>query len=152
MRWRNGELNLDGDPSLRLKSGHARDDANHFGIYKNMEKRRKTDRMPDEGSAQDVATYRRAWRSYVARRNLVVVLFLSFIFLGFMIGKLKLGEPADSAILVGWILVYLAGGWWLTEWKCPRCGKVFGHRLWTRSCISCDLSKDDVAAMARGKS
>jgi len=116
-----------------------------------MEKRRKTDRMPDEGSAQDVATYRRAWRSYVVRRNLVVVLFLSFIFLGFMIGKLKLGEPADSAILVGWIGVYLAGGWWLTEWKCPRCGKVFGHRLWTQRCISCDLSKEDVAAMARGK-
>ena len=117
-----------------------------------MEKRRKTDRMPDESSPQDVATYRRAWRSYVARRNLVVVLFLSFIFLGFMIGKLKLGEPADSAILVGWIGVYLAGGWWLTEWKCPRCGKVFGHRLWTQRCISCDLSKEDVAAAARGKS
>jgi hypothetical protein len=116
-----------------------------------MEKRRKTDLMPDENSPQDVATYRRAWHSYVARRNLVVVLFLSFIFLGLMIGKLKLGEPADSAILLGWILVYLAGGWWLTEWKCPRCGKVFGHRLWTQRCISCDLSKDDVAAVARGK-
>jgi hypothetical protein len=116
-----------------------------------MEKRRITDRMPDEGSPQDVATYRRAWRSYVARRNLVVVLFLSFILLGFMIGKLKLGEPADSAILVGWIGVYLAGGWWLTEWKCPRCGKVFGHRLWTQRCISCDLGKDDVAMVARGK-
>jgi len=116
-----------------------------------METRRKTDRMPDVGSAQDVATYRRSWRSYVARRNLVVVLFVSFIFLGFMIGKLKLGEPADLAILLGWIGVYLAGGWWLTEWKCPRCGKVFGHRLWTQSCISCDLSKEDVAAMARGK-
>ena len=116
-----------------------------------MFKRRKTDRMPDESSPQDVAAYRRAWRSYVARRNLVVVLFLSFIFLGFMIAKLKLGEPADSAILVGWIGVYLAGGWWLTEWKCPRCGKVFGHRLWTQRCISCDLSKDDVAAVARGK-
>jgi hypothetical protein len=117
-----------------------------------MEKRRKTDRMPDESNPQDVETYCRAWRSYMARRNLVVVLFLSFIFLGFMIGKLKLGEPADSAILVGWIAVYLAGGWWLTEWKCPRCGKVFGHRLWTQRCISCDLSKDDVAAVARGKS
>jgi hypothetical protein len=116
-----------------------------------MEKRRKTDQMPDENSPHDVATYRRAWHSYVARRNLVVVLFLSFIFLGLMIGKLKLGEPADSAILLGWILVYLAGGWWLTEWKCPRCGKVFGHRLWTQRCISCDLSKDDVAAVARGK-
>jgi hypothetical protein len=116
-----------------------------------MEKRRKTDQMPDENSPHDVAMYRRAWHSYVARRNLVVVLFLSFIFLGLMIGKLKLGEPADSAILLGWILVYLAGGWWLTEWKCPRCGKVFGHRLWTQRCISCDLSKDDVAAVARGK-
>jgi hypothetical protein len=116
-----------------------------------MEKRRKTDQMPDENSPHDVALYRRAWHSYVARRNLVVVLFLSFIFLGVMIGKLKLGEPADSAILLGWILVYLAGGWWLTEWKCPRCGKVFGHRLWTQRCISCDLSKDDVAAVARGK-
>jgi hypothetical protein len=116
-----------------------------------MEKRRKTDQMPDENSPHDVAVYRRAWHSYVARRNLVVVLFLSFIFLGLMIGKLKLGEPADSAILLGWIGVYLAGGWWLTEWRCPRCGKVFGHRLWTQRCISCDLSKDDVTAVARGK-
>ena len=116
-----------------------------------MFKRTKTDRMPDGASPQDVAAYRRAWHSYVARRNLVVVLFLSFIFLGFMIGKLKLGEPADFAILLGWIGVYLAGGWWLTEWRCPRCGKVFGHRLWTQRCISCDLSKDEVATMARGK-
>jgi hypothetical protein len=116
-----------------------------------MEKRRKTDRLPDEGSLQDIETYRRAWRSYVLRRNLVVVLFLSFIFLGVVIGKLKLGEPADFAILVVWIGVYLLGGWWLTEWKCPRCGKVFGHRLWTQRCISCDLSKDDVEAVARGK-
>ena len=81
----------------------------------------------------------------------MVVLFLSFLFLGFMIGKLKLGEPADFAILLVWIGVYLAGGWWLTEWKCPRCGKVFGHRLWTQRCISCDLSKDEVAAVVRGR-
>jgi hypothetical protein len=137
--------------SLHLKSGYARDDAIHLGIYKSMEKRRKTDQLPDPSNPQDLQTYRRAWRSYVARRNLVVVLFLSFIILGLVIGKLKLGEPADSAILVGWIAVYLAGGWWLTEWKCPRCGKVFGHRLWTQRCISCDLNKDDVEAMARGK-
>jgi hypothetical protein len=117
-----------------------------------MEKRRKTDRMPDEGSPQDVETYRRAWHSYVARRNLVVVLFLSFIFLGFMIAKLRLGEPADFGILLVWVGVYLACGWWLTEWRCPRCGKVFGHRLWTQRCISCDLSKDEVAAAVRGKS
>src|SRR5271169_2779917 len=117
-----------------------------------MEKRRKTDRPPDEGNPQDVETYRRAWLSYVVRRNLVVVLFLSFILLGLVIGKLKLGELADFAILLVWIGVYLAGGWWLTEWKCPRCGKVFGHRLWTQRCISCDLSKEDVAAAARRKS
>ncbi len=96
--------------------------------------------------------YRRAWHSYVARRNLVVVLFLSFIFLGFMIAKLKLGE----SLLIS--RFWWAGSgctwreaWWLTEWKCPRCGKVFGHRLWTQRCISCDLSKDEVAAVARGK-
>ncbi len=116
-----------------------------------MEKRRKTDQMPDASDPQELQAYRRAWRSYVARRNLVVVLFLSFIFLGVMVGKLKLGEPADSAILLGWVGVYLLGAWWLTEWECPRCGKVFGHRLWTQSCISCDLSKDDVEAVARGK-
>jgi hypothetical protein len=116
-----------------------------------MEKRRKTDQMPGEGDGQDVEIYRRAWHSYVVRRNLVVVLFVSFGFLGVLIGKLKLGEPTDFAILLVWVGVYLAGGWWLTEWKCPRCGKVFGHRLWTQRCISCDLSKDDVAAAARGK-
>ena len=115
-------------------------------------RRRKTDQPPGEGGPQDIEKYRRAWRSYVARRNLVVVLFLSFIFLGFMIGKLKMGEPTDFAILLLWIGVYLAGGWWLTDWKCPRCGKVFGHRLWTQKCISCDLSKDEVAAVAKAKS
>jgi uncharacterized transporter YbjL len=116
-----------------------------------MLRRRKTDRMPGEGGPQDVETYRRAWHSYVARRNLVVVLFASFVFLGLMLGKLKLGEPADFAILLGWMGVYLAGAWWLTEWKCPRCGKIFGNRLWTQRCISCELSKDDVAAVAQKK-
>jgi hypothetical protein len=117
-----------------------------------MLRRRKTDRMPGEGGPQDVETYRRAWHSYVARRNLVVALFASFVFLGLMLGKLKLGEPADFAILLGWMGVYLAGAWWLTEWKCPRCGKIFGNRLWTQRSISCELSKDDVAAVAQGKS
>src|SRR5208282_6023575 len=116
-----------------------------------MERRRKTDQMPGAGDPQNVQTYRRAWHSYVARRNLVVVLFVSFVFVGFMIARLKLDEIRDFAILLGWIVVYLLGGWWLTEWKCPRCGKVFGHRLWTQRCISCELSKDEVAAVARGK-
>src|ERR1700733_3164003 len=116
-----------------------------------MLKRRKTDQPPGEGSPQDIERYRRSWRSYVARRNLVVVLFASFLFLGFMIGKLKLGEPADFAIMLIWVGIYLAGGWWWSECKCPRCGKVFGRRLWTQRCISCDLSKDDVAAVAKAK-
>jgi hypothetical protein len=116
-----------------------------------MERRRKTDQIPGEGSPQEVAVYRRAWHSYVARRNLVVALFISFLFLGFMMGKLKLGEPTDFAILLSWIGVYLAGAWWLTEWRCPRCGRIFGRRLWTQRCISCDLSKDQVASVARGK-
>ena len=115
------------------------------------EKRRKTDQPPGSGGPEDVAKYRRAWRSYVARRNLVVVLFLSFVPLGALIAKLKLGEPIDLAILVAWVCVYLAGGWWLTELKCPRCGKIFAYRLWTERCISCDLSKNEVAAVARGK-
>lgn len=106
--------------------------------------------MPGEGP-QEAATYRRAWHSYVARRNLVVVLFLSFLFVGFLIARLKLGELKDFSIMVGWICVYLAGAWWLTEWKCPRCGKVFGHRLWTQRCISCDLSKEEIAAVVRRK-
>jgi len=105
-----------------------------------------------DATPENIAVYRRSWHSYQARRNLVVVLFLSFIFLGVAISKWKLGEAADFAILLGWIGVYLAGGWWLTEWRCPRCGKVFGHRLWTQKCISCDLSKDEVAAAARRKS
>ena len=88
----------------------------------------------------------------MARRNLVVVLFLSFLFVGFLVAKLKLGEAKDLVILVAWIAVYLAGAWWLTEWRCPRCGKVFGHRLWTQRCISCDLSKDEVVAVVRKKS
>lgn len=114
-------------------------------------KRRKTDQPPGEGNAEEQESYRRSWHSYVARRNLVVVLFLSFLFLGFAVAKLKLGEPADFAILALWIGVYLAGGWWLTEWRCPRCGKVFGHRIWTERCISCDLSKEEIASVARGK-
>jgi hypothetical protein len=114
-----------------------------------MERRRKTDRLPGEGGPEDMAMYRRAWHSYVARRNLVVVLFVSFLFLGFLMGKLKLGEGKDFAILLAWVGVYLAGAWWLTEWKCPRCGKIFGNRLWTQRCISCDLSKDEVAEVAR---
>jgi len=113
--------------------------------------RRKTDQLPAQGDQQEVAHYRRAWRSYVARRNLAVVLFLSFIFVGFATAKLKLGEGIDFAILLGWVGIYLLGVWWLTEWRCPRCGKVFGHRIWTEHCISCDLSKKEIAAVARGR-
>ncbi len=114
-------------------------------------KRRKTDQPPALDNQEEVERYRRAWRSYVARRNLVLVLFLSFIFVGFATAKLKLGEGVDFAILLGWIGVYLLGAWWLTEWRCPRCEKVFGHRLWTDRCISCDLNKDEIANVARGK-
>jgi hypothetical protein len=117
-----------------------------------IHKRRKTDQLPPQGDVQEAERYRRAWHSYVARRNLVVVLFLSFILVGFATAKLKMGEAVDFAILLGWIGVYLAGAWWLTEWRCPRCGKVFGHRLWTERCISCDLSKKEITAIARGKS
>ena len=107
--------------------------------------------MPGEISAQDAERYRRAWHSYAARRNLVVVLFLSFVFVGFAIARLGLGEIKDFAIMLAWIGVYLAGAWWLTEWRCPRCGKIFANRLWTQRCISCGLSKDEVAARARPK-
>src|SRR5258708_39540828 len=113
-----------------------------------MFRRRRTDVTPGESGPQEHERYRRAWHSYGPRRNLVVVLFLSFLFLGFMMGKLKLGEPADFVILLAWVGVYLAGGWWLTEGKCPRCGKIFGNRLWTQRCISCDLGKVEVAAGA----
>jgi hypothetical protein len=116
-----------------------------------MFNRRKTDQPPGEGGPEDKERYRRAWHAYVARRNLVVVLFLSFLFLGFMVARLNLGEPKDLSILFVWICVYLAGTWWMTEWRCPRCGKIFGHRIWTQRCISCDLSKDEVATVAKGK-
>ncbi|MGA8270527.1 MAG: hypothetical protein WB919_03145 [Candidatus Sulfotelmatobacter sp.] len=108
--------------------------------------------MAGEISSQDVERYRRAWHSYVARRNLVVVLFLSFVFLGFIVARLRLGEVKDFAMLLGWIAVYLTGAWWLTEWKCPRCGKIFANRLWTQRCVSCGLSKDEVEVVVRGKS
>jgi hypothetical protein len=114
-------------------------------------KRRKTDQPPALDNLQEVDRYRRAWRSYIARRNLVVVLFLSFIFVGFATAKLKMGEGTDFAILLGWIGIYLLGAWWLTEWRCPRCSKVFGHRIWSERCISCDLSKNEIARVARGK-
>jgi hypothetical protein len=116
-----------------------------------MFNRRKTDRSPGKGGHQEMERYRSAWHSYVARRNLVVVLFLSFLFLGFLIARLNLGEGKDLFILIFWICIYLAGTWWLTEWKCPRCGKIFGHRIWTQRCINCDLSKNEVEAVAKGK-
>jgi hypothetical protein len=114
-----------------------------------IHQRRKTDQLPAHGDLQEVERYRRAWHSYVARRNLVVVLFLSFVFVGFATARLKLGEAIDFVILLAWVGVYLIGAWWLTEWRCPRCGKVFGHRIWTERCISCDLSKTEIAALAR---
>jgi len=108
--------------------------------------------MADEISPQDVERYRQAWHNYAARRNLVMVLFVGLVPLGFLIARLKMGEIINFALLVVWITAYLAGAWWLTQWKCPRCGKMFSDRLWTPRCIACELSKDEVAAMARGKS
>jgi hypothetical protein len=116
-----------------------------------MQRRRKSDQVPGAGGPQDVEKYRRAWHSYVARRNLVVVLFMGLVPLGFLIARLKLGEIVSMGVMVSWIAVYLAGAWWLTQWKCPRCGNTFSNRLWTPRCISCGLSKDEAEAVARGK-
>jgi hypothetical protein len=107
--------------------------------------------MPGEISTPDVQRYGRAWHNYVARRNLVVVLFVGLVPLGALIARLKLSEIVSMSVLAGWIAVYLAGAWWLTQWKCPRCGKTFANRLWTPRCISCGLSKDEVVAVGRGK-
>jgi len=108
--------------------------------------------MAEQFDQQDRQRYRIAWHSYVARRNLVVVLFIAFVPLGFLIAKLKMGEKISFSMLVGWIVVYLTGAWWHTQWKCPRCGKTFANRLWTQRCISCGLSKDEVMTVVRGKS
>jgi hypothetical protein len=105
--------------------------------------------VPEELTPQDAQRYRIAWHSYVGRRNLMVVLFVAFVPLGILIAKLKLGEKASFAMLLFWIAVYLTGAWWLTQWKCPRCGKIFADRLWTQRCISCGLGKDEVEAAAR---
>ncbi len=107
--------------------------------------------MAGELSDQDVQRYRIAWNSYVARRNLMVVLFVGFVPLGILIAKLKMGELVSFALLVGWIIVYLTGAYWFTEWKCPRCGKTFANRLWTQRCISCGLSKDEIGVVVQGK-
>lgn len=104
-----------------------------------------------QGGGVDAERYRRAWHSYVARRNLLIVLFLGFIFVGFLAARLRLGEVADFAILAGWILVYLGAAWWLTQWTCPRCGKRFGDRLWTQRCANCGLTRDEVASLSHAK-
>lgn len=107
--------------------------------------------MADQLSQQDVERYRRAWHNYVARRNLLVVLFVGFVPLGFLVARLRLGEAVSLLLLVLWIAVYLAGAWWFTQWRCPRCGKIFADRLWTSHCISCGLSKEEAAAVAKGQ-
>lgn len=107
--------------------------------------------MAEELSQQDVQRYLIAWHSYVTRRNLMIVLFVGFVPLGILIAKLKLGSLASLSVLLGWIVIYLTGAWWLTEWKCPRCGKTFANRLWTQRCMSCGLTKDELAAIERGK-
>jgi hypothetical protein len=109
-------------------------------------------RAANELSTQDVQRYRIAWNSYVLRRNVVVVLFVGFVPLGILIAKLKLGEKISFAMLIGWIVVYLTGAWWHTQWRCPRCGKIFANRLWTPRCMSCGLGKDEIAVVVRGKS
>ena len=102
-------------------------------------------------SDQDVQRYRIAWNSYVLRRNLVVVLFVGFLPLGVLIAKLKMSERASFALLLGWVIIYLMGAWWHTQWKCPRCGKVFANRLWSPQCVNCGLRKEFVAAVVQGK-
>ncbi len=108
--------------------------------------------MAGELNEQDVQRYRIAWNSYVLRRNLMIVLFVGFVPLGILIAKVKMSERAGFALLIGWVVVYLMGAWWHTQWKCPRCGKVFANRIWTQNCISCGLSKDEVDAVVQRKS
>jgi len=108
--------------------------------------------MAGEFSEQDLQRYRTAWNSYVLRRNLMVVLFVGFVPLGILIAKVKMSERVGFALLIGWIVIYLAGAWWHTQWRCPRCGQIFANRIWTQNCISCGLSKDEVAVVVQRKS
>ena len=115
-----------------------------------MERRRKTDQAWAEVGPQNAETYRRAWHSYVARRNLVVVLFVGLVPLAYLISRLKLSEILSMGVMVAWIGAYLAGAWWFTQWRCPRCGHAFSNRLWTPRCMTCGLDKDEISLAAHG--
>jgi Zn ribbon nucleic-acid-binding protein len=112
-----------------------------------------------ELSPEQTPGYREGWADYVARRNLLIFIFLGYIPWGVLmfLAKEYLGLPSRVAegLIVAWFIAFPIAGVRYQLWKCPRCGKGFAYTWWynkgffARKCAHCGLSKREIATIAR---
>jgi len=85
--------------------------------------------MPGEISSQDCPAISHSVAQLCGAAGIWWWSVFSFVFVGFMVAKLRLGELKDFSIL-GWLdRRVLTGAWWLTEWRVSAVREDIRHRL-----------------------
>jgi hypothetical protein len=113
-----------------------------------------------ELNSEQEASYREGWADYVARRNLLIFIFIGYVPWGVLmfLAKEYLALPKGVAegLIVVWFIAFPIAGIRYQLWKCPRCGKGFAYTWWysksffARKCAHCGLSKREIATIALG--
>jgi hypothetical protein len=97
-------------------------------------------------------TYAEQWQRYRRLRTTALVLAIGFLPWSFvvMLTAAKLQPPMQSYLILagvgGWLVGFWFAGMRLSFWRCPRCGKPFGRKLYSgktfvRECAHCGLPK-----------
>ena len=118
-------------------------------------------RMSTEISQEDAVLYSEGWADYIARRNLLLFIFLGYVPWAVLmfLAKEYLGLPSRVAegLIIAWFIAFPIAGVRYQLWKCPRCGKGFAYTWWynksffARTCAHCGLSERDIATIARAR-
>ena len=96
--------------------------------------------------------YAEEWRRYRRLRVTTLVLaagLLPWTFAVMMLAA-RLEPPKQSSLILvgvgGWLVGFWLVGMRLSFWRCPRCGKPFGRKMFSgkivvRECAHCGLAK-----------
>jgi Zn ribbon nucleic-acid-binding protein len=116
-------------------------------------------KMSTEITQEQGSSYRDGWADYITRRNMLIFIFLGYLPWGVLIflAKQYLGLPTRVAegLIIAWFIAFPIAGVRYQLWKCPRCRKGFAYTWWynksffARKCVHCDLSKGEIATIAR---
>ena len=94
--------------------------------------------------------YRRQWQEYKRRNRIFWCVFLTYVpgvlLIGYPLSRLFGSDTVIWVVAISWMVAFLIAQTYLSNWKCPRCGKRFLQRRWStnthaRKCLHCGLPK-----------